>query len=167
MKKSLLFSAVLAGLMLGSCSSSDDIAGSNTGFNETGKGYINISLNLPTQGKNVSRAANDVTADGVADEYKVNDAALLLFAGANENDAVFQGAYDLDGLKKNNIENNVQISTQLTKVQEISSISASGNIYAFVLVNKGSNINVGTDHTMGISLLSLSLKLKVILLKIT
>ena len=33
MKKSLLFSAVLAGLMLGSCSSSDDIAGSNTGFN--------------------------------------------------------------------------------------------------------------------------------------
>lgn len=151
MKKSLLFSAVLAGLMLGSCSSSDDIAGSNTGFNETGKGYINISLNLPTQGKNVSRAANDVTADGVADEYKVNDAALLLFAGANENDAVFQGAYDLDGLKKNNIENNVQISTQLTKVQEISSISASGNIYAFVLVNKGSNINVDTDHTITVN----------------
>ena len=137
--------------MLGSCSSSDDIAGSNTGFNETGKGYINISLNLPTQGKNVSRAANDVTADGVAEEYKVNDAALLLFAGANENDAVFQGAYNLDGLKKNNIENNVQISTQLTKVQEISSISASGNIYAFVLVNKGSNINVGTDHTITVN----------------
>lgn len=151
MKKSLLFSAVLAGLMLGSCSSSDDIAGSNTGFNETGKGYINISLNLPTQSKNVSRAANDDTADGVADEYKVNDAALLLFAGANENDAVFQGAYNLDGLKKNNIENNVQISTQLTKVQEISSISASGNIYAFVLVNKGSNINVGTDHTITVN----------------
>lgn len=151
MKKSLLFSAVLAGLMLGSCSSSDDIAGSNTGFNETGKGYINISLNLPTQGKNVSRAANDDTADGVADEYKVNDAALLLFAGANENDAVFQGAYDLNGFKKNDINNNVQISTQLTKVQEISSISASGNIYAFVLVNKGSNFSVGTDHTIKVN----------------
>ena len=151
MKKSLLFSAVLAGLMLGSCSSSDDIAGNNTGFNETGKGYINISLNLPTQGKNVSRAANDVTADGNADEYKVNDAALLLFAGANENDAVFQGAYNLDGLKKTNIDANVQISTQLTKVQEISSVSATGNIYAFVLVNKGSNIGVGTDHTITVN----------------
>lgn len=151
MKKSLLFSAVLAGLMLGSCSSSDDIAGSNTGFNETGKGYINISLNLPTQGKNVSRAANDVTADGNADEYKVNDAALLLFAGANENDAVFQGAYNLDGLKKNAIDANAQISTQLTKVQEISSVSATGNIYAFVLVNKGSNIVVGTDHTITVN----------------
>lgn len=151
MKKSLLFSAVLAGLMLGSCSSSDDIAGSNTGFNETGKGYINISLNLPTQGKNVSRAANDVTADGVADEYKVNDAALLLFAGANENDAVFQGAYNLDGLKKTDINTDVQISTQLTKVQEISSVSATGKIYAFVLVNKGSNIVVGTDHTITVN----------------
>lgn len=150
MKKSLLFSAVLAGLMLGSCSSSDDIAGNNTGFNETGKGYINISLNLPTQGKNVSRAANDVTADGDADEYKVNDAALLLFAGANENDAVFQGAYNLDGLKKD-ISANAQISTQLTKVQEISSVSATGNIYAFVLVNKGSNIVVDTDHAITVN----------------
>lgn len=140
MKKTLLFSVALAGLMLGSCSSSDDLngGGNNTGFNETGKGYINISLNLPTQGKNVvSRAANDITADGDAKEYNVQDAALLLFAGTKENDAVFQGAYNLDGLKKTDIDANVQISTQLTKVQEISSVSATGNIYAFVLVNKG------------------------------
>lgn len=139
--------------MLGSCSSSDDLngGGNNTGFNETGKGYINISLNLPTQSKNVSRAANDDVADGVADEYKVNDAALLLFAGLNENDASFQGAYDLTGFKTNDISSNHQISTQLTKVQEISSISAPGKIYAFVLVNKGSNINVGTDHTIKVN----------------
>ena len=138
--------------MLGSCSSSDDLngGGNNTGFNETGKGYINISLNLPTQGKNVSRAANDVTADGDVDEYNVKDAALLLFAGANENDAVFQGAYNLEGLKKD-ISANAQISTQLTKVQEISSISASGKIYAFVLVNKGTKISVGTDHTITVN----------------
>lgn len=139
--------------MLGSCSSSDDLngGGNNTGFNETGKGYINISLNLPTQSKNVSRAANDVTADGDAKEYNVKDAALLLFAGANENNAVFQGAYNLDGLKKTDIDANVQISTQLTKVQEISSISAPGKIYAFVLVNKGANINVGIDHTITVN----------------
>lgn len=152
MKKTLLFSVALAGLMLGSCSSSNDLngGGNNTGFNETGKGYINISLNLPTQGKNVSRAANDVTADGDVDEYNVKDAALLLFAGSNENDAVFQGAYNLEGLKKD-ISANAQISTQLTKVQEISSISASGKIYAFVLVNKGTKIIVGTDHTITVN----------------
>lgn len=137
--------------MLGSCSSSDDLNGGGKGFDETGKGYINISLNLPTQKGNVTRAANDDTADGLADEYKVNDASLLLFAGANEGDAVFQGAYNLDGLKKNAIDANAQISTQLTKVQEISSISASGNIYAFVLVNKGSDIVVGTDHTIKVN----------------
>lgn len=153
MKKTLLFSVALAGLMLGSCSSSDDLngGGNNTGFNETGKGYINISLNLPTQGKNVSRAANDVTTDGDVNEYNVKDAALLLFAGAKENEAVFQGAYNLEGLKKKDISADKQISTQLTKVQEISSISASGKIYAFVLVNKGSNIIVGTDHTIKVN----------------
>ncbi|MEH2915709.1 Mfa1 family fimbria major subunit [Segatella copri] len=154
MKKTLLFSVALAGLMLGSCSSSDELngGGNNTGFNEIGKGYINISLNLPTQGKNVvSRAANDITADGDANEYNVQDAALLLFAGANENDAVFQGAYNLDDLKKTDIDANAQISTQLTKVQEISSVSATGNIYAFVLVNKGSNIVVGTDHSITVN----------------
>lgn len=76
---------------------------------------------------------------------------MLLFAGANENDAVFQGAYNLDGLKKTDIDANVQISTQLTKVQEISSVSATGNIYAFVLVNKGSNIVVGPDHSITVN----------------
>lgn len=137
--------------MLGSCSSSDDLNGGSKGFDETGKGYINISLNLPTQKGNVSRAANDNTADGLADEYKVNDASLLLFAGANESEAKFQGAYNLDGLKETKIGSDVQISTQLTKVQEISSISGSGNIYAFVLVNKGSGIVVGTDHTIKVN----------------
>lgn len=39
----------------------------------------------------------------------------------------------------------------MTKVQEISSVSATGNIYAFVLVNKGSNIVVGTDHTITVN----------------
>lgn len=57
MKKSLLFSAVLAGLMLGSCSSSDDIAGTSEKFSADGKGYVNVTLNLPTQPQSTSRAA--------------------------------------------------------------------------------------------------------------
>ena len=43
MKKSLLFSAVLAGLMLGSCSSSDDLNGGNTPANQDGSGYVSLS----------------------------------------------------------------------------------------------------------------------------
>lgn len=51
MKKTLLFSVALAGLMLGSCSSSDDLNGgaNNTGFNENGDGYVAVAINLPTQ----------------------------------------------------------------------------------------------------------------------
>lgn len=77
MKKSLLFSAVLAGLMLGSCSSSDDIAGTSEKFSADGKGYVNVTLNLPTQPQSTSRAINDEFDHGVPDEYKVK--MLLLF----------------------------------------------------------------------------------------
>ena len=51
MKKTLLFSVALAGLMLGSCSSSDDLngGGNNSGFNEYGDVYVSVDINIPTQ----------------------------------------------------------------------------------------------------------------------
>lgn len=135
MKKSLLFSAVLAGLMLGSCSSSDDIASTSEKFSADGKGYINVTLNLPTQPQSTSRAANDKFEHGVADEYKVNDATLILFAGADEATANFKAAYTLRGWKTE--AQTEQISTKLTKVQQINAIAAgsSDKIYAFVVLN--------------------------------
>lgn len=80
MKKSLLFSAVLAGLMLGSCSSSDDLAGGNTSANQDGKGYVAFTINLPSQSGSSSRASNstnDQFNDGMATEYAVKDATLI------------------------------------------------------------------------------------------
>lgn len=142
MKKSLLFSAVLAGLMLGSCSSSDDIAGTSEKFSADGKGYVNITLNLPTQPQSTSRAANDKFEHGVADEYKVNDATLILFAGANEATANFKAAYTLSGWKTE--AQTEQISTKLTKVQQINAIAAgsSDKIYAFVVLNHNHALRV-------------------------
>lgn len=64
--------------MLGSCSSSDDIAGTSEKFSADGKGYVNVTLNLPTQPQSTSRAANDDFYHGDADEYKVNNATLIL-----------------------------------------------------------------------------------------
>lgn len=57
MKKTLLFSVALAGLMLGSCSSSDDLngGGNNTGFNENGDGFVAVAINLPTTKSTPSR----------------------------------------------------------------------------------------------------------------
>lgn len=142
MKKSLLFSAVLAGLMLGSCSSSDDIAGTSEKFSADGKGYINVTLNLPTQPQSTSRAANDKFEHGVADEYKVNDATLILFAGADEATANFKAAYTLRGWKTE--AQTEQISTKLTKVQQINAIAAGtgDKIYAFVVLNHNSALRV-------------------------
>ena len=142
MKKSLLFSAVLAGLMLGSCSSSDDIAGTSEKFSADGKGYVNVTLNLPTQPQSTSRAANDDFKHGDADEYKVNNATLILFAGPDEATATFKAAYKLDGLKKESQTD--QISTKLTKVQQINAIAAasSDKIYAFVVLNHNNALTV-------------------------
>lgn len=142
MKKSLLFSAVLAGLMLGSCSSSDDIAGTSEKFSADGKGYINVTLNLPTQPQSTSRAANDEFEHGVADEFKVNDATLILFAGADEATANFKAAYTLRGWKTESQTD--QISTKLTKVQQINAIAAasSDKIYAFVVLNHNNAFTV-------------------------
>ena len=96
MKKTLLFSVALAGLMLGSCSSSNDLngGGNNTGFNENGDGYVAVAINLPTQNSGTSRA-NDNFEDGTPDEYAVKDAKLLLFNGADEASATFVQAYPL------------------------------------------------------------------------
>lgn len=149
MKKSLLFSAVLAGLMLGSCSSSDDIAGTSEKFSADGKGYVNVTLNLPTQPQSTSRAINDDFDHGVADEYKVNDATLILFVGADEATATFKAAYKLDGWKKD-LTPSDQISTTLSKVQKINVISASSTdkIYAFVVLNNNGALKVTPTNTL-------------------
>ena len=95
MKKSLLFSAVLAGLMLGSCSSSDDLAGGNTPASQDGNGYVAFTINLPTQPSTRVGSFNDEFKDGMSNEYAVKDATLLLFQGATESSATFVGAYKL------------------------------------------------------------------------
>lgn len=150
MKKTLLFSVALAGLMLGSCSSSDDLNGGGTGkFGADGQGFVNVTLNLPTQPQSTSRAANDVLDHGDAEEYKVNDATLILFAGADEATAQIKAAYNLSGWKKD-LTPSDQISTTLSKVQKINVISASSTdkIYAFVVLNHNDALKVTPTNTL-------------------
>lgn len=121
MKKTLLFSAVLAGLMLGSCSSSDDLngGGNNTGSNQSGSGYISLSLNLPTRSGSVSRAENDKFNDGLADEYAVKNGTLILFEGTDEANATFAGAYSLKNLSMNLVgttEDNITTTNPLAEL---------------------------------------------------
>ena len=150
MKKGLLFSVALAGLMLGSCSSSDDLNGGGTGkFGADGQGFVNVTLNLPTQPQSTSRAINDQFDHGDAAEYNVKDATLILFAGGDEATAKIKAAYNLSGWKKN-LTPSAQISTTLSKVQKINVISASptDKIYAFVVLNHNDVLKVTSTNTL-------------------
>lgn len=133
--------------MLGSCSSSDDLngGGNNTGSNQSGSGYISLSLNLPTRSGSVSRAENDKFNDGFADEYAVENGTLILFEGADEASATFAGAYSLKNLSMNLVgttEDNITTTTKIT--QKINSGLADGTkkFYAIVVLNNNGTITV-------------------------
>ena len=157
MKKTLLFSVALAGLMLGSCSSSDDLngGGNNTGSNQSGSGYISLSLNLPTRSGSVSRAENDKFNDGFADEYAVENGTLILFEGADEASATFAGAYSLKNLSMNLVgttNDNITTTTKIT--QKINSGLADGtkNFYAIVVLNNNGTLTVDeTNATLKVN----------------
>lgn len=139
--------------MLGSCSSSDDLNGGETGkFGADGQGFVNVTLNLPTQPQSTSRAANDVLDHGDAKEYNVKDATLILFAGADEATATIKAAYNLSGWKKD-LTPSAQISTTLSKVQKINVISASSTdkIYAFVVLNHNDALKVTPTNTLQVN----------------
>lgn len=156
MKKTLLFSVALAGLMLGSCSSSDDLnGGGNTGSNQSGSGYISLSLNLPTRSGSMSRAENDQFDDGLADEYAVKNGTLILFEGADEASATFAGAYTLKNLSMNLVGTTTDNITTTTKItQKINSGLADGtkNFYAIVVLNNNGTLTVDeTDATLKVN----------------
>lgn len=156
MKKGLLFSVALAGLMLGSCSSSDDLnGGGNTGSNQSGDGYVSLSLNLPTRSGSMSRAENDKFDDGLADEYAVKDGTLILFEGASEADAKFAGAYVLKNLSMNLVGTTTDNITTTTKItQKINNGLSSGtnNFYAIVVLNNNGTLAVdGSNATLKVN----------------
>ena len=139
--------------MLGSCSSSDDLNGGGIGkFGADGQGFVNVTLNLPTQPQSTSRAINDDFDHGDATEYNVKDATLILFAGADEATAQIKAAYNLSGWKKD-ITPSDQISTTLSKVQKINVISASSTdkIYAFVVLNHNNALQVTPTNTLKVN----------------
>ena len=149
MKKTLLFSVALAGLMLGSCSSSDDLNGSgnNTGSNQSGNGYVAFNINLPTQSGSSSRAGtseNDQFKDGLESEYDVKNATLLLFDGSDESTAKFVRGYALNTspwTKKGPDDNVTKTSAKI--VQEVDAPST--NYLALVVLNHNNVFSLGTD----------------------
>lgn len=84
MKKIYLPLALATTLALGACSSDNvvDNGGSNP-IDLSKGGFVKMSLNLPTDNNRGSRAElNDTLKDGLANEYGIKNAYLVLFEGA-------------------------------------------------------------------------------------
>lgn len=147
MKFNKFIYASMAAALLASCSDKDVIAdapdgGSNSG-EFIGDGYVAVNINLPVQLVTAApRAANDDFNDGTANEYKIEDGALLLFSGATESAATFIGAYELnlDNWVMDDDNDNIT-SSHLTAVKvEVGEIS--GNLYGLVMLNYKNVMNM-------------------------
>jgi hypothetical protein len=151
MKKLSLFALAAAGLFLGACSSDDAINEENVSkWNQGEKGYMALSINLPTTP--TSRAANDVYDDGLADEYKVSDAGLLLFSGDDEASATVMYAQPLT-LPFPEIDEDAEgsntstppadnITTAYQAVAKVEGEATGANIYALVVLNYKNVLNI-------------------------
>ena len=142
MKIKHLFGLAVIAAMSASCSSNEDLgtAGSGTGTNEAGVGYVAFNINLPTQSGSSSRAGseNDQFDAGTPNEYDVKDATLLIFEGSSESSAQFKGAYTLNTApwKGNGKTDNIT-TTSATIVKQIDTpASSSDHCYALVVLNK-------------------------------
>ena len=160
MKIKHFFGLAVIAAMTASCSSNEDLgtAGPGTGTNETGVGYATFTINLPTTSG--TRAAGDPEfKPGDDNEYKVNDATLLIFekgTADSEQDFKFVEAVPLGNLepwKKDNTANN-GITTEATITAELNSATVDkdgGKYYALVILNNetatGKKITLPSEPT--------------------
>lgn len=147
MKIKHFFGLAVIAAMTASCSSNEDLgtAGSGTGTNEAGVGYVAFNINLPTQSGSSSRAGsgNDQFDAGTPNEYDVKDATLLIFEGSSESSALFKGAYTLNTAPwKDNGQTDNITTTSATIVKEIATPTSSDHCYALVVLNKNNVFTV-------------------------
>lgn len=140
--------AVLAA-MTASCSSNNELVngGNGSGENESGVGYASFSINLPTTSG--TRADGGPTfEDGNTDEYKVNDATLLIFKKGStekEGDYTFVESAELGSMAPWKDPNETGVTTHAKITAKLESVNKSDNNFALVLLNNGTGTNAKVD----------------------
>lgn len=151
MKKIYLPLALAATLALGACSSDNvvDNGGSNP-IDLSKGGFVKMSLNLPTDNNRGSRATLD---DGLASEYGIKNAYLVLFEGDadNEGAASFKGAYELSNSDFEAVgdnPNHVTLTKRIAFANDTKPQSGK-KLYALVVLNNNGLFTVdGTSHVL-------------------
>ena len=152
--KKLIFPAVAAlALGLASCSSDEvnpDNGGGQPSFAQGG--YAKVAINLPSQSGS-SRGANDSFEDGLASEYKVNKATLVLFQGSTEAEATFHSAYKINVAMAGVEDTPAQITSTTKIVQKVNDDKnvVGANLYALVVLNDNGLLSVSDDHKLYLS----------------
>lgn len=153
MKKIYLPLALAATLALGACSSDNVIDnGGSSPIDLSKGGFVKMSLNLPTDNNRGSRATHDLN-DGLANEYGIKNAYLVLFEGGDdENKASIKGAYalsnsDFEAVGDN--PNHVTLTKRIAFANDTKKPSESNKyIYALVVLNNNGLFTVDGNHTL-------------------
>ena len=156
-----LFGALFAvGLGFTACSSDKD-DGQETSinildkFDVNGRAQVNVALYTPTASSSTRTGTeNDqFPTTYVENEYIIKNAILILFTGtlADEDNALFQGAYTLTGINGSaNIANNIeQVYTAYISNENV---HAGSGLLALVVANNNSTLTVNaSDNTLTVT----------------
>lgn len=160
MKKQFGLPLMLASALAFSACSSDDVAdnGPKDIAALTDGGYLKMSINLPSRAANGGfRAAEDQDGyvglqDGLAKEYNVKDAILVLFQGDNEADAVFHSAYKLTTSMQTDGSTQITSTTKLVKKVNIggegNALTSGNTLYALVILNNNGRFAVDANNKL-------------------
>lgn len=150
MKRIYLPLALATTLALGACSSDNVVDnGGSSPIDLSKGGFVKMSLNLPTDNNRGSRATLD---DGLANEYGIKNAYLVLFEGGDdENAATIKGAY---ALNSSNFEavgddpNHVTITKRIAFANDTKP-QPGNKLYALVVLNNNGLFTVdATSHEL-------------------
>ena len=153
MKKIYLPLALAATLALGACSSDNVVDNDGSKPIDLSKGgFVKMSLNLPTDNNRGSRAELN---DGLASEYGIKNAYLVLFEGKDEhnkeNEATFKGAYELNSSDFENVgdtPNHVTLTKRIAFANDTKPQSGR-KLFALVVLNNNGLFTVdATKHEL-------------------
>lgn len=161
MKKQFGLPLMLASALAFSACSSDDVAenGPKDIAALTDGGYLKMSINLPSRAANGGFRATEEQdgyvnlEDGLAKEYNVKDAILVLFQGNNEADAVFHSAYELTTSMQTDGSTQITSTTKLVKKVNIGGegnplTPADDKLYALVILNNNGRFAVDANNKL-------------------
>lgn len=147
MKEIYLPLALAATLALGACSSDNVVDnGGSSPIDLSKGGFVKMSLNLPTDNNRGSRADLD---DGLANEYGIKNAYLVLFAekadDEKEGAAQFKGAYVLSNKDFEMVGNDHVTITKRIAFANDTKPQTGKKLYALVVLNNNKLFTVDGD----------------------